>query len=701
MFKKKEKKLKVESPKTTFEIPQIQGKKENKNYSTFVSPYFGDNVKDELIIPKSTIEGNINERFDVFRSTKKIKEEEKYKEFNILTSDQVKDMLNRKPTTTTPKVEHNSDEHFEKVIKKDIVDDEIKMSIPFGLRDVLEESNDDTSEEEFVIDETINQTPTKKIYEDIQLEDDLAPPQNSDEAVSDDILNFLFGEKVEKSTGESEVIAETPSVNETDNTETDYKNIHAYQNYQSPSLDLLNHHDDTGEENAEYLFEQEQIINNTLEQFRVGGKVVNYTHGPTVTQYEVKLDSGVIISKLTNIASNLKMNLAAIDIRIEAPIPGKTTIGIEVPNKVKKLVNFGNYITKDFVENSKPLEVILGVDLSGNVISADISKMPHGLIAGATGSGKSVCIDTILMSLLLKATPEDLKLILIDPKRVGLAAYSKAPHLAAPIIHDAKIAAQGLKWVVDEMERRYNLLFSVEARDLSSYNNKIKGRTSEGFEHLPNLVIIIEEMADLMSQSGNDVEQLIMRIAQKARAAGIYMLVATQRPSVDVIKGSIKSNIPTRIALKVASNTDSMTIIDFGGAESLLGNGDMLFSFAGLPLKRLQGAYVSEEEIDKVTAYLSQYDKNYLFTTDSLVVEVEKSDRNQNMDDIFFDVAKFCVENNYASINKVQREFNIGYNRASEIFIQLEENGVVSSPQSKNPRKIIIDMESLVDRFGE
>ncbi len=701
MFKKKEKKLKVESPKTTFEIPQIQGKKENKNYSTFVSPYFGDNVKDELIIPKSTIEGNINERFDVFRSTKKIKEEEKYKEFNILTSDQVKDMLNRKPTTTTSKVEHNSDEHFEKVIKKDIVDDEIKMSIPFGLRDVLEESNDDTSEEEFVIDETINQTPTKKIYEDIQLEDDLAPPQNSDEAVSDDILNFLFGEKVEKSTGESEVIAETPSVNETDNTETDYKNIHAYQNYQSPSLDLLNHHDDTGEENAEYLFEQEQIINNTLEQFRVGGKVVNYTHGPTVTQYEVKLDSGVIISKLTNIASNLKMNLAAIDIRIEAPIPGKTTIGIEVPNKVKKLVNFGNYITKDFVENSKPLEVILGVDLSGNVISADISKMPHGLIAGATGSGKSVCIDTILMSLLLKATPEDLKLILIDPKRVGLAAYSKAPHLAAPIIHDAKIAAQGLKWVVDEMERRYNLLFSVEARDLSSYNNKIKGRTSEGFEHLPNLVIIIEEMADLMSQSGNDVEQLIMRIAQKARAAGIYMLVATQRPSVDVIKGSIKSNIPTRIALKVASNTDSMTIIDFGGAESLLGNGDMLFSFAGLPLKRLQGAYVSEEEIDKVTAYLSQYDKNYLFTTDSLVVEVEKSDRNQNMDDIFFDVAKFCVENNYASINKVQREFNIGYNRASEIFIQLEENGVVSSPQSKNPRKIIIDMESLVDRFGE
>ncbi|XMB67376.1 DNA translocase FtsK [Mycoplasmatota bacterium zrk1] len=687
MFKKKEKKHKTEAIKTPFTIPEIKGKTKKNNYNSFVSPYFGDNVKDELIVPKSTLKGDINERFDVFRSERKIKEEKKYKEFNILSSDDVRQMLNKKGRNDSV-----STERFQKLEEK-TEEEEVSISIPFGLRDELDEENKENEEIKSKED----------VYEHIELDENI-PPEEKEEAVPDDILNFLFGEEeTEVSSTQkvsNEVKKETTNIEDSESDST-FRNKHAYQNYQNPSLDLLKYHDDNGEDDAEYLYEQEQIINNTLEQFRVGGRVVNYTHGPTVTQYEVKLDSGVIISKLTNIASNLKMNLAAIDIRIEAPIPGKTTIGIEVPNKVKKLVNFGNYITKEFIENSKPLEVTLGVDLGGNVINADICKMPHGLIAGATGSGKSVCIDTILMSLLLKANPKDLRLILIDPKRVGLAAYSKIPHLASPIIHDSKVAAQCLKWAVDEMERRYNLLFSVEARDLDSYNKKIKERTNEGFEHLPNIVIVIEEMADLMSQASSDVEQFVMRIAQKARAAGIYMLIATQRPSVDVIKGSIKSNIPTRIALKVASNTDSMTIIDFGGAESLLGNGDMLFSFAGLPLKRLQGAFVSDDEIDSVTKYLGQYDKDYLFTTDSLLVEVEKSNRNNNLDDIFVDVAKYCIENNYASINKVQREFNIGYNRASEIFAQLEENGIVTSPNSKNPRKVIIDMDTFHDRFGD
>ncbi|XMB86973.1 DNA translocase FtsK [Mycoplasmatota bacterium WC44] len=701
MFKKKDKIEQV--PKKSFTIPKIEGKNKKKNYDNFVSPFFGEKVKDELIVPKSTIQGNINDRFDVFREERKNKEEgpNKYKEFNILTTEDVKKLL------TKEEMETESD-NFLHIKKHEERDRDVEITIPFGL-----ESNVNRSE---VIDEEPVQDSE---FDHIEYQDYGSEPitQESD----DEVLTFLFNTNDEHKEKHVEPEVIEPNISapplfdmfkEKQTEESDFNNdnkvtsnqyheekpsvrFNSHSDYIAPSLDLLKHHNDDEEESVEYLYEQEEIINNTLLNFRVGGKVVNYTNGPTVTQYEVKLEEGVMINKITNIASNLKMNLAAIDIRIEAPIPGKTTIGIEVPNKVKKLVNFGNILTRDFIENSKPLEVALGVDLSGDVISANIAKMPHGLIAGATGSGKSVCLDTMLMSLLFKATPRDLRLILIDPKRVGLAAYSKIPHLAAPIIHDAKIASQCLKWAVEEMERRYNLLFNVEARDIDSYNKKIQDRVDEGFEHLPNIVIVIEEMADLMSQAASEVEQSVMRIAQKARAAGIYLLIATQRPSVDVIKGSIKSNIPTRIALKVASNTDSMTIIDFGGAESLLGNGDMLFSFAGLPLKRLQGAYVSEEEIDAVTGYLNKYEKQYLFTTDSLAEAVEKTSRSNNFDDMFFDIAEFVIENNYASINKIQKEFNIGYNRASDIFAQLQNANIVSAPDSKNPRKVIMNMDEF------
>jgi len=674
MFKRKKKTDKIPNKKT-FSIPEIDSKKKKK-YNQFVSPFFGDKVKDELIVPKGTLKGNINERFDDFRAEKKIKEEEgkRYKEFGIMSTKEVKDMISR----NRPNIDKGSYETIPKPEEEKSVED---VSIPFGLGK----------------DEPMLEEEKKDLLDGIEF--DSIPPEDEDELIPDEILNFLF--KEEKETKEEAYVNDLPKKVKETRQETLFEEKPVMgSKYSLPSLDLLKYIDTASDENADYLVEQENIINNTLEQFKVGGKVVNFTHGPTVTQYEIQLDSGVMISKLTNIQNNIKMNLAAIDIRIEAPIPGKSTIGIEVPNKVKKLVNFGNYITEDFCKNSKLLEVILGVDLGGNVITADINKMPHGLIAGATGSGKSVCIDTILMSLLFKASPKDLRLILIDPKRVGLAAYNKIPHLASPIIHDSKVAAQCLNWAVDEMERRYNLLYRVEARDLKSYNEKIRGRKDEGFDYLPNIVIIIEEMSDLMAQSSSDVELAVMRLAQKARSAGIHLLVATQRPSVDVIRGNIKSNIPTRIALKVASNTDSMTIIDYGGAESLLGNGDMLFSYAGLPLKRLQGAFVSDEEIDKVTGFLNRYDKDYLFSTESLVEQVEKKSTLSDLDDIFVDVARFCIETNYASINKIQKEFNIGYNRASDLFEQLEENGVVSSPNSKNPRKVMMDMETFNGKFG-
>lgn len=710
--------------KKTFNIPQIDSKEKERDH--FVSPFFGTKVKDEIVVPKSTMEGNINDRFKDFRSVKQEKgKDELQKEFGVLGSEEVKDLISkRKPVKVVDAEVRPEDRPYERKEPVKVIDAEIRPEdrkyekdyvaeeepeVPVEeMNSALEDDNFITLEREEAPEkeeklvpfgiQTIIEEPEEKV-EDLEIVEDefdvdqLDIPEEPEAYELDEnakeVLNLF--DMMGESKNEEEDIDVFEEVKPSKKTET--------IGFKLPELSLLTTIDQNEEDNEEDIQEQRELIDNTLAQFKVGGKVVNYTAGPTVTQYEVKLEEGVMINKLTNIANNIKMNLAAVDIRIEAPIPGKSTIGIEVPNKNRKLVNFGNIIDENFIKNSKPLDVALGVNLSGQVVYGNIEKMPHGLIAGATGSGKSVCIDTILMSLLLKSTPEDLKLILIDPKRVGLAAYSKVPHLATPIIHDAKVASESLKWAVNEMERRYDLMFSVEARDIKSYNKKIKTRLDEGFSHIPNIVIVIEEMADLMAQAASEVELSVARIAQKARAAGIYLIVATQRPSVDVIKGSIKSNIPTRIALKVSSNTDSMTIIDYGGAESLLGNGDMLYSIAGMPLQRLQGAFVSEEEIDAVTGYLSKYDKEYLFSTESLVTEAEKSDEINGYDELFIDVAEYVISTNYASINKIQRNFNIGYNRASDLFNQLTSAGIVSSPQSKTPRKVLIDMEQFHARY--
>lgn len=696
MFKKK---------KRQFTIPQIDTQEQKRDH--FVSPFFGTKVKDEIVIPKSTMKGNINDRFKDFRKDASLREREVLqKEFNILGSEEVKNMIQKKSPI--------EDDNFIKIEKKVVEVKKADVQIPFGLdTEPVEEPLSDDELNNVLGDYT--ETEIKEIKESIYQEDEfIVHAEESIEEANDLPVEEPFEEQIDDFADDSYIkdVVEQPKeeinlfdlFEETEEVskpvkEVVYKETVKKEKFELPPLSLLNTIDEDEEDNEEDILEERSLIDDTLAQFRVGGKVVNYTAGPTVTQFEVKLEDGVMINKLTNIANNIKMNLAAVDIRIEAPIPGKSTIGIEVPNKIRKLVNFGNLIDADFIKNSKPLDVALGVNLSGEIIYGNIEKMPHGLIAGATGSGKSVCIDTILMSLLLKSTPKDLKLILIDPKRVGLAAYSKVPHLAAPIIHDAKVASESLKWAVNEMERRYDLMFSVEARDIKSYNKKIQSRLDEGFTNLPNIVIIIEEMADLMAQAAGDVEMSVSRIAQKARAAGIYLIVATQRPSVDVIKGSIKSNIPTRIALKVASNTDSMTIIDYGGAESLLGNGDMLYSIAGMPLQRLQGAYVSEDEIDAVTGYLAKYDKEYLFSTETLVDSVEKNESMNGFDDIFLEVAEYVITTNYASINKIQRNFNIGYNRASDLFSQLTNSGIVSSPQSKTPRKVLIDIEQFNARF--
>lgn len=692
--------------KKTFTIPKIT--EPNKKDHTFVSPFFGAKNKDDIVIPQNELQKGVNKRYDDFRKDKKFEEDkkERYKrEFNIVSPD---DIYQEKKATPSQgegytKLEPKPEAPIEKVSDE--------LSIPFGLEDEIQPLSDADLNEVLGDYEPLELDPQDAPEPEIQPSapavSEPTPAVESDWMLDDNELDddeeVVIEDDAEPTPTQLPTQPEPQPEPEPKQQEAfDFEEPvtpRAKMTYQHPSLSLLQQKERIQTASEEDIEQQREIIDMTLANFKIGGKVIDYTHGPTVTLFEIRLDQGVMVNRISSIASNLKMNLAAVDIRIEAPIPGKQTVGIEVPNPVREIVNFGNLIDEEFVKNSKPLDVILGVDLGNETIIADINKMPHGLIAGATGSGKSVCIDTVLISLLLKSHPDELKLILIDPKRVGLAAYAKVPHLATPIIHDAKIAAEVLRWAVDEMERRYDKMYLLGVRDVASYNEKIKGREDEGYEHIPTLVVIIEEMADLMAQAGADVEVSVARIAQKARAANIHLLIATQRPSVDVIKGTIKSNIPTRIAMKVSSYTDSMVILDYQGAESLLGNGDMLFVYSGSRVKRLQGAYVSESEIDAVTEYLSQYPQHYLLNQEAMSDQLERAKHMGEQDELFLDVAEYVIEMDYASINKIQQQFNIGYNRAANIFEQLTSAGIVSPQNSKTPRKVLITMEQFIEMY--
>jgi S-DNA-T family DNA segregation ATPase FtsK/SpoIIIE len=453
------------------------------------------------------------------------------------------------------------------------------------------------------------------------------------------------------------------------------------------------------EDDTEWLLYQEELLNQTLQNFNVGASVVNVTQGPAVTRFEVQPEPGVKVNKITNLSDDIKLSLAARDIRIEAPIPGKHTIGIEVPNQKSRPVFINEIIQSPvFRESVSPLTAILGLDISGKPIVTDLKKMPHGLIAGATGSGKSVCINTILVSLLFKASPEDLKLLLIDPKMVELAPYNRIPHLVSPVITDVKAATASLKWAVDEMERRYELFAHTGVRDINRFN-ELAMKNKQYSDKLPFIVIVIDELADLMMMSPADVEEAICRIAQKARACGIHLIVATQRPSVDVITGLIKANIPTRIAFSVSSQVDSRTIIDISGAEKLLGRGDMLFLENGSSKPvRLQGTYVSDEEIDLVVGHVrEQREPEYLFEQEELL---KKAQVTEEEDELFFEACEFIIAQGLASTSSLQRRFKIGYNRAARLMDMLESNGFITSANGSKPREVLItesDLESLQD----
>lgn len=413
-----------------------------------------------------------------------------------------------------------------------------------------------------------------------------------------------------------------------------------------------------------------------------------------MTRFEVQPDLGVKVSKIKNLSDDLKLNMAAKDIRIEAPIPGKNTVGIEIPNEHPQTVTLQSIFDTDaFKESTSPLSIALGVTIEGEPKVTNIQKMPHGLIAGATGSGKSVCINAILISLLYKASHEDVKFLLIDPKMVELAPYNGIPHLVSPVITDVKAANQALKWAVNEMEERYEKLAQEGVRDIDRYNQKmVKEKRLD--EKMPYIVIVIDELADLMMVSPQDVENSISRIAQKARACGIHLLLATQRPSVDVITGLIKSNIPTRIAFSVSSQVDSRTIIDSSGAEKLLGKGDMLFMENGARrIIRLQGPFVSDEEIERITTYArSIAEPEYLFEQEQLLEQLEI---HEEEDELMDEVIDFVVHQQSASTSLLQRRFKIGYNRAARLMDSLEARGIISGQDGSKPRDVLVTPNQL------
>ncbi|HHK5539911.1 TPA: DNA translocase FtsK [Bacillus cereus] len=557
---------------------------------------------------------------------------------------------------------------------------------------VVESQVEEQPMQQVVVESQVEEQPMQQVVAEPQVEEQPMQQVVAEPQVEEQPMQQVVVEQVQKPISSTEVKEKAYVVNQREN---DMRNVlHTPPTYTVPPLALLSIPQQSTLDNTEWLDEQKELLDTTFNNFHVGAHVINVSQGPAVTRFEVQPDPGVKVNKITNLSDDIKLSLAAKDIRIEAPIPGKSAIGIEVPNKESKPVFLREILRSPvFTKSESPLTVALGLDISGDPIVTDIRKMPHGLIAGATGSGKSVCINAILTSILYKAKPHEVKLMLIDPKMVELAPYNSVPHLVAPVITDVKAATAALKWAVDEMERRYELFAHAGARDLTRYNTIVSERDIPG-ETLPYIVIVIDELADLMMVAPGDVEEAICRIAQKARACGIHLLVATQRPSVDVITGLIKSNIPTRIAFTVSSQVDSRTIIDIGGAEKLLGRGDMLFLGNGTSKPvRVQGVYVSDDEIEKTVDHVrKQMKPNYLFKQEDLLAKTEQA---ESEDELFFDACQFVVEQGGASTSSVQRKFRIGYNRAARLIEEMESQGIISEARGTKPRDVLISEDEF------
>lgn len=659
-----------------FKIPfitKLEGIKTKSKHKSdrFSSPIFGTKVPDKIVYPKIEGElGDTGKRLDAFRDSPKAKFKDDYSEFNIINSKTRVDVLGGTLVEDEDIEEELIEE--EKVVEK--------------ITPIIYAKFDEEEKEEE--NKTINLAP---------IEEEIIEPKpelfKSNGFESKGAFEFLDND--------DEELIEDEKPKETKQVKTkEVVNVRP-RKYKLPDPKMFKVERTENDQEPEWLLKHIDTINETLESFNIDAKVIGHVKGPTVTRYEVSIGPGVKSSRITGITDNLQMNLQATSIRIETPVPGKPFAGLEVPNVNPEIVPFGNVVNnKEFLNSDNPLKVALGVDIDGDNVYVDIAKMPHGLIAGATNSGKSVCVNTLLASLLIKNTPDELKLILIDPKIVELSAYNDLPHLITPVINDAKMASEALKWVVNEMEKRYQKFARNRSRDIKSFNENVKAKRIEE-EHMPYIVIVIDELADLMNVAANDVELSIQRITQKARAAGIHLIVATQRPSTDVVKGTIKSNIPSRIAFRVSSHVDSSTILDSIGAEKLLGKGDMLLKGTDR-LIRLQGAYIPDDEIYALTDYIrDQGEANFVIKHEDLEKRVTKSDSGEEMDELFKDVAYFVVSEDVASINRITGAFSVGFNRAQSILKMMEELGIVSGQEGTKAREVIVTLEELEEILNE
>ena len=560
--------------------------------------------------------------------------------------------------------------------EKDFMDNQIKIN--FGGR---------------ILDEPENTRGLKK-YD--HSNDDLEPlTRDSKKEMQPDVIeNNLFKQEEEKKEDKRKEVLQL-----------EHAMVVEDEHYEYPPTELLSKSKaKTLKGGAKALTDTATKLQKTLYSFGVSAKVENVSVGPAITRYELKPAEGVRVSKIANLADDIALNLAAETIRIEAPIPGKQAVGIEVPNKEKETVHLREVLeSKEFQENKSKLTVALGKDVAGNTQLADIAKMPHVLIAGSTGSGKSVCINTIITSIIYNAKPSEVKLVMVDPKVVELSVYNGIPHLLIPVVTDPKKAAGALAWAVQEMDDRYNKFAGKGVRDLKGYNKAIEKEGGVG--KLPQIVIIVDELADLMMVAAKDVEEAICRLAQKARAAGMHLVIATQRPSVDVITGLIKANVPSRIAFAVSSQVDSRTILDTVGAEKLLGKGDMLFFPSGAPKpSRVQGAFVSDDEVEKIVDFVKSngtatYSEDILESiennnkTDKELAQEQTAD--DDTDPFLMDAIQTVVETGQASTSFIQRRFKVGYARAGRIIDQMEERGIISGYQGSKPREVLMTLDKL------
>lgn len=746
---------------TKFVIPQIAESNEGIRLrkpkfqkSEFASSIFGSGIKDESSYVDNAKEGiDVRKSYDSFRrpEDKKISEEEliakhgsKFPEFYRISNETAKEVygeqitVNKKKQTTSVKQptvdfsfiedkpqpietsnpivnEVNTDPEQYEARETNQTQKPAITGFSFGFDDLVENDQQDEKIKTF---EPFIQIKENDEDDYFKKHDD--KPQSfsnvfvrSDEEMKDiynqtkDVSHRMENDYHEEHTFTSNQTENNNNYQYSEDTKPKAglelpQSVNPYMNYILPPIDRFKRTDIEDLYIPEWVTEKKEVINQTLQSFDLAGEVVNFTKGPTFTRYEVLLSNGINVRKVVSLQDTFQANLGVTTIRIQAPIPGKRTVGIEVPNDKAQTVWFGDVITDEFVRDGNPLNVALGKDIDGKIITSDISKWPHGLVGGATNSGKSVCINTILVSLLLKNKPDDLRLILVDPKQVELITYNDLPHLITPVISDSKMASHALKWTVEEMERRYSAFAHSRSRNIADYNEKCKA--DPAMQKMCYIIVVIDELADLMQVCGSEVEDSIQRITQKARAAGIHLIVATQRPTVDVVKGTIKANIPARLAFRVFSQTDSFTILDEGGAESLLGKGDMLLK-DGAQMVRLQGSYIPDKEIDYVTDYIkNESQPNYVFDHNDLKQKFESDSfggiqNNSESPEMLYECAKYFIEIQSCSINMLQQRFKLGFNRANRIVTALEEMHIVSEKQNTKPREVLVTLEELDDIF--